>query len=155
MPNIKLEGKEPELYVSTSEPTSPTESTEYDRAGLIVDLTPIELENEEISAVDRDDGAHDSPVYGTQNSSWQLTANALQEDTSGTVGPDVGQTMIRDAALNQNRIYWLIEPPPDLDGWHGQSIITNYNETANTGDVAQYDASFANVGAPTSYTNTP
>jgi hypothetical protein len=150
MPNIKLEGKEVILYVSDSEPASATDESNYTRAGLVADLTPVELENEEIEAVDRDDGAHDAPVYGTQSSSWSCTANSLKEDDTGTVGIDAGHKLVRDAALNQDPVYFLMKPSTtDLEMVHGRSLLTNYSEQADTGSVKTWEVQATNVGKPT------
>lgn len=165
MPIKRQEGEFDILYASTTEPTgtpSPPEEepSNYTRIGFVADLGD-ELSNEAQSATDRESSTHESVIYGTQSSGFTLTANTQEEDSGGTTGEDAGQLILRDAAIAQTIVYFLINPEdgsgtivPDLEGVYGSCIVESFNYTRNAGEFKQFEVTCTNREQPTYFTAT-
>lgn len=157
MPIKRQEGEFDILYVADSEPTtkSDTGDAAYTRVGFVQDVGD-ELSNEAQSVTDRESSTHQSVIYGTQSSGFDITCSVKEESSGGTTEEDPGQIDIRDAALNQNQVWWIIEPEDGsgttvtgLERAYGRSIVESFNYTRNAGDFKEFQASFTNKDAPT------
>jgi len=157
---IRQEGEFDVLYVATSEPSTKTDPSDsaYTRVGLVDDLSD-ELSNEAQSTLDRDTDTHEDVSYGQQSSSASITANVQEEDDGGTTTEDAGQIDLRDAAIDQDIVFWLINPEDGdgntvtgLDGVHAESIVESFNYTRNAGEFKQFEVDLTNRVQPTFFT---
>lgn len=76
-----------------------------------------------------------------------------------TDAEDPVQLVLRDSSLNQREGWWLINPEDGdgntqtgLEGVHGRAVIESINNTRNTGEFKQFEASLTNQIAPTYFT---
>jgi len=153
-------GKFDILYATTTDPasgtnTDKTDPTNYTRVGLLQDLGD-EFTNETDTTVDRDTGTHEDAVATTQSSSIDVTCNVQRVDSGGSTGEDAGQLIIRDAAQNQDRVWWLINPEDSvgttltgLELVYGSGVVESFDYTRNQGDFKQFEASLTNKEQPT------
>ena len=147
------------LYVTTTDPTSgtntdPTDPANYTRVGLLQDLGD-EFTNETDTTVDRDTGKHEDAVATTQSSSVDVTCN-VQKSDGGTPGEDAGQLIFRNAAQDQDRVWFLINPEDSggstrtgLELVHGSGVVESFSYTRNQGDFKQFESSLTNKEQPT------
>lgn len=157
----RQEGEFDILYVTTTDPGSASaykDDTNYTKVGLLGDLSDEES-NDTQSALDRASTQHESVIYGQQSSSVTLTCNVQKDNDSGTTTEDPGQIILRDAALNQDIVYWLIQPEDSggsiitgLEGKYGNSAIESVENTRNAGDFKQFDVSLTNREQPVYFT---
>ena len=160
---VRQEGKFDVLYVSATDPASGTgtnpeqQASNYTRVGLLDGLSNS-LSNDTNSTIDRDSKTHQDVVASVQSSEVTITANVLKE-ASGTTGIDDGHVLVRDAAYNQDDLFWLIQgedgsgtPVTDLEGVYGKSLVTDYEVTRDAGDFKQFDSTFTNKEQPTTFT---
>lgn len=157
----RQEGEQDILYATTTDPGSASASkndTNYTKVGLLGDLSD-ELSNETQSTLDRASSQHESVIYGQQSSSLDLTCNVQKENNSNTVTEDPGQIILRDAAINQNTVYWLIQPEDSngnpvtgLEGEYGSSVVESISNTRNAGEFKQFDVSLTHREQPTYFT---
>ena len=154
-------GKLDILYLAVSEPTAATDPNDaaYTRIGLLQDLGD-EFTNETDTTADRDTGTHEDAVTTTQSSGVDITCN-VQKSDGGTVREDIGQRSVRDAALAQTEVWWLINPEDDqgstiagLEGVHSNGFVESFSYTRNQGDFKQFEASLINRSAPSFFTTT-
>lgn len=163
MPIKRQEGEFDILYVSTTAPSgtpSPPEEepSKYTYVGFVADLGD-ELNNEAQSTTDRESTTHESVIYGTQSSGFTLTCNTQEEDSGGTTGEDSGQLVLRDAAVAQTIVYFLINPEDgngstvaSLEGVYGSCIVESFNYTRNAGEFKQFEVTCTNREQPTYFT---
>ena len=98
-------------------------------------------------------------IYGQQSSSLSLTCNVQKENDSNTVQEDAGQILLRDAALTQDRVYFLIQPEDDtgspltgLEGVSGSGVADSISNTRNAGEFKQFDMSLTGGEQPNFFT---
>jgi len=151
----RQEGEYDILYVTDSAPTTATDSSEYTRVGLLADLD-TSLSNDAQSALDRDSSQHESVIYGQQSSAVNATVNVQEETDGGSVEEDSGHILLRDAALNQDMVFYLVVPEDDtgteisgLELEYGSFVVEEFSRTANSGEFKQYDISGTGREQPT------
>lgn len=157
----RQEGEFDILYATTTDPGSASaykDSSNYTKVGLLGDLSD-EQSNDTQSTLDRASTQHESVIYGQQSSSVTLTCNVQKDNDSGTTTEDPGQLILRDAAIDQDIVYWLIQPEDDqgsvitgLEGEYGSSVVDSVENTRNAGDFKQFDVSLTNREQPTYFT---
>jgi len=157
----RQEGEFDILYVTDTDPGSATarkDSSNYTKVGLLGDLSD-ELSNDTQSTLDRASSQHESIIYGQQSSSVDLTCNVQKEDSGGTTTEDAGQIILRDAAVNQDIVHWLIVPEDSsgteitgLEGEYGASAVESISNTRNAGEFKQFEVSLTNRKQPSYYT---
>jgi len=158
----RQEGENDVLYATTSDPGSGNykDPNNYKKVGLLSDLSD-EVSNETQSTLDRASTQHESVIYGQQSSSVDFTCNVQKEDSSGTTQEDQGQIEVRDAALNQDVLHYLVLPEDDqgnkisgLEGEYGAVVLESITNTRNAGEFKQFEASGAGRKQPTFFTTT-
>jgi len=157
----RQEGENDILYVSTSDPGSTSarkDSTNYEKFGLLSDLSD-EVSNETQSTLDRASTQHESVIYGQQSSSVDATANVQKENDSNTTTEDPGQILVRDAAMDQDIVHYLIQPEDDggtpvtgLEGEYGAFVVESISNTRNAGEFKQYEISGQGRKQPSFFT---
>jgi len=157
----RQEGENDVLYATTTDPGSASarkDPSNYTKVGLLSDLSD-EVSNETQSTLDRASTQHESVIYGQQSSSVDFTCNVQKENSSGTTTEDPGQIVVRDAALNQNVMHYLVLPEDDqgnkitgLEGEYGAVVLESITNTRNAGEFKQFEASGAGRKQPTFFT---
>jgi len=159
----RQEGENDVLYVTTTDPGSTSarkDPSNYTRVGLLADLSD-DISNETQSTLDRASTQHESVIYGQQSSSVDFTCNVQKEDSSGTTTEEPGQIIVRDAAVDQDVLHYLVLPEDDqgnkisgLEGEYGAVVVESISYTRNAGEFKQFEASGAGRKQPSFFTTT-
>lgn len=157
----RQEGEFDILYVTTTDPGSASarkDESNYTKVGLLADLSD-DMDNDIQSTLDRASTQHESVIYGQQSSSLDATANVQKENSSNTVQIDPGHKILRDAAVNQTIVHWLVQPEDSggteitgLDGQYGAGAVESISNSRNAGEFKQFDFSITNRKQPTYFT---
>lgn len=153
----RQEGEFDFLYVAASKPTDRETTAGYTKVGLLSDLDSS-VSNDAQSALDRASSQHESVIYGQQSSVVNGTVNVKKEE-GGTTAEDAGQVLLRDAAVDQDNIFYLIMPKDEdgnnisgLEAEYGSFVVEDFSRTANSGEFKQYDFSGAGREQPSFFT---
>ena len=131
------------LYAATSTPANPSQVTNYDQVGLLVNLQFNRSRNL-IEKSNKDDGAYSSWLAGRRVES--VSGSAIFDHTA-----DTGQAHFQTAYEASNgTIYWLITSTDTTqDEFYGEGVVTNYTFTFNDEEPSQIEFEIQSTGSST------
>lgn len=139
----RFRGNDELLYVTTgTAPATLTDPSLYDQVGLL-QSNDFESSKEEIRASDKAVSGYRGVLLG--NGEYNVPFSATRKNDG-----DTGQTTLRDAHLNDTKVYWLITTNVSGDQCkHGEGYVPEYSEPSPTNEYSTCSGRIAGDGAPT------